>query len=161
MMGQTLKHNAVIDTPVGPLGILMMCESLFKIHFLEKSSPLIPPTTMISTQICQQLENYFFHNPKHIFDLPLFISGTDLQKKVWMALRSIPSGKTVTYGELADQIGTHPRVIGNACRANPIPVIIPCHRVVLKGGLGGFCGRKTGYFMQIKKWLLGYEKLSQ
>ncbi len=87
------------------------------------------------------LDNYF--NKKPSINLPPLdlSSGTDFQKKVWNALLNIPFGKTKTYGEIAELIGCHngARAVGAACGANPIPIIIPCHRVITKNGkLGGF-----------------------
>lgn len=74
------------------------------------------------------------------FDLPLAPSGTDFQNKVWAAMQKIPYGHTQTYGDLARQIQSGPRPVGTACGINPIPIIIPCHRVVAAQGLGGYSG---------------------
>lgn len=86
------------------------------------------------------------------------LKGTEFQKRVWRALCAIPPGTTKTYGELAKQLNTSPRAIGNACRKNPLPIIIPCHRVVAKNSLGGYAGARIGNLLEIKKWLLRYEK---
>lgn len=76
------------------------------------------------------------------FDLPLAPPGSDFQKRVWRAMAEIPYGDTWTYGELARRAETVPRAVGGACGANPIPVILPCHRVVAaNGGAGGFSGK--------------------
>jgi len=103
-----------------------------------------------------ELEKYF-SNPKHIFNLPLDPHGTEFQKRVWKALQEIPSGETLTYGELAKKLNSHPRAVGQACRRNPIPVIIPCHRVVAQNGLGGYSGERIGALMDFKKQLLAHE----
>jgi len=102
---------------------------------------------------CQQL-------PHLKFDVELNTKGTPFQKKVWQALQKIPAGQVMTYGELARQLNTSARAVGNACRANPIPLVIPCHRVVAKSGLGGFSGSKDGAPVKIKAWLLAHEGLS-
>jgi methylated-DNA-[protein]-cysteine S-methyltransferase len=86
------------------------------------------------------------------------LDGTDFQKRVWSELQKIPVGKVVTYGDLAKKLKTSPRAVGNACRANPILIIIPCHRVVGKNSLGGFSGQRAGKWLQIKEQLLKYEK---
>ena len=88
------------------------------------------------------------------------MQGTPFQKKVWLALQKIPAGQVMTYGELAKQLKTSARAVGNACRANPMPLVIPCHRVVAKSGLGGFSGSQEGAPIKIKKWLLEHEGIS-
>ncbi len=89
--------------------------------------------------------------------LPLAPRGTAFQEKVWRALRRIPPGTRVTYGELAERLGTGPRAVGGACRANAIPLLIPCHRVVAARGDGGFAGHTRGHWLEIKRWLLEHE----
>ncbi|MCP4042152.1 MAG: MGMT family protein, partial [Gammaproteobacteria bacterium] len=83
--------------------------------------------------------------------------GTDHQLRVWNALGEIPPGETMTYGELARHLGSGPRAVGNACRSNPVPIVVPCHRVVSATGLGGFMGDTAGEPMAIKSWLLRHE----
>jgi len=103
-----------------------------------------------------QLDAYFADGAAG-FDLQLELSGTDFQRSVWQALQTIPSGTTVTYGELAERLGTSARAIGGACRANPCPIVVPCHRVVAKQGLGGFAGDTSGRKLDVKRWLLFHE----
>ncbi|HEV2613720.1 MAG TPA: methylated-DNA--[protein]-cysteine S-methyltransferase [Gammaproteobacteria bacterium] len=86
------------------------------------------------------------------------LTGTDFQKRVWAELLKISPGKTVTYSELAKKLNSHPRAIGQACRANPLPIIIPCHRVVGKNNLGGYFGHTHGKLLDKKKRLLALEK---
>ncbi|HAJ71366.1 MAG TPA: cysteine methyltransferase, partial [Methylophilaceae bacterium] len=74
----------------------------------------------------------------------------------WSAISAIPLGQTRTYSELAAQIGSGPRAVANACGANHLPLVVPCHRVVAKNGLGGFMGGKEAG-LKIKKWLLQHE----
>jgi len=88
---------------------------------------------------------------------PLRAEGTAFQRRVWAALLEIPPGSRLTYGALADRLGTSPRAVGGACRANPIPLLIPCHRVVAAGGAGGFAGHREGRWVEIKRWLLAHE----
>lgn len=104
---------------------------------------------------CQQLVSYL-KQPTTFFDLPLDQQGTVFQQKVWQAIATIPCGQTRTYGELALQIGSGPRAVANACGANQLPLVIPCHRVVAKNGLGGFMQGKQNS-LAIKKWLLQHE----
>jgi len=105
--------------------------------------------------VLSQLESYLNGRLKR-FDCPLDLRGTPFQKKVWSKLAKIPYGKTRSYQEIAKAIG-HPkafRAVGNANGSNPIPIILPCHRVIeSNGGLGGF-----GHGIKVKKQLLGFEK---
>lgn len=83
----------------------------------------------------------FFDGQRKDFDLPLKPHGTTFQKKVWSALEKIPYGKTKVYGDVAKTLKSHARAVGGACGKNPIPIIIPCHRVLAKNGsLGGYSG---------------------
>jgi methylated-DNA-[protein]-cysteine S-methyltransferase len=83
--------------------------------------------------------------------------GTFHQKKVWQCLCEIPRGATRNYGDLARELHSAPQAVGQACGANPIPIIIPCHRIVGKAGLGGFAHHRNGNFIDIKRWLLEHE----
>ncbi|MBF0265617.1 MAG: MGMT family protein [Gammaproteobacteria bacterium] len=94
----------------------------------------------LTLEVCQQLQEYF-KSAQFKFNLPLhFCSATKFQKKVWNRLLNIPVGKTITYGELAAEVKSGARAVANACRQNRFPIIIPCHRVVSKNGLGGYDG---------------------
>jgi methylated-DNA-[protein]-cysteine S-methyltransferase len=99
----------------------------------------------------------YFADGAFRFDLPLGLQGTDFQRQVWQLLRGIPAGATVTYGELAGQLGGSPRAVGGACRANPCPIVVPCHRVLAKDGPGGFAGGTGGRRLAVKLWLLRHE----
>ena len=118
----------------------------------------------LEQQIKYQFEQYFLSD-KFRFSLPYqFIKGTRFQQKVWHALTEIPTGKVMTYGQLAEKLHSSPRAVGNACRNNPLPIMIPCHRIVSASGIGGYAGdtlalQKTDIdFLVIKKWLLAHER---
>ncbi len=83
-------------------------------------------------------------DPHFVFSLPLAPAGSAFRQRVWSALRAIPPGEVRTYGELARRLGSSARAVGGACRANPLPLVVPCHRVVAAGGLGGFAGHRDG-----------------
>jgi methylated-DNA-[protein]-cysteine S-methyltransferase len=100
-----------------------------------------------------QLHEYF-DGGRCAFDLPLRPAGTRYRRRVWQALREIPYGETRTYAEIAEQAGGSARSVGNANAANPIPILIPCHRVVAAGGLGGYSG---GEGLATKRLLLALE----
>lgn len=103
--------------------------------------------------VARQLEEYF-NGRREDFDVPLDERGSPFQRQVWAALRRIPFGQTITYGELAERLGRlgAARAVGAANGANPIPIVTPCHRVVARGGLGGFAGG-----LDLKRRLLGLE----
>ena len=108
-------------------------------------------------QITQEILAYL-QRPHQAFSLPAQLSGSAFQQKVWLAILAIPLGQTRTYSELAAQLQSGPRAVANACGANRLPLLIPCHRVVAKNGLGGFMrGDKNG--LSIKRWLLAHEGL--
>ena len=110
----------------------------------------------ILLQAQQQMQTYC-EQPRHVFALPLRMRGTPFQQRVWQALQNIPAGEVRTYGELAQQLKSSPRAIGGACRANPLPIIVPCHRVVSRQGMGGYSGETAGANMDIKRGLLRHE----
>ena len=99
----------------------------------------------------------YFSDPAQAFDLPLDIRGSEFQLRVWRSLAEIPVGQPLTYGALAERLGSGARAVGNACRRNPLPLILPCHRVVAKSGPGGFAGSTEGGFAPIKQALLAHE----
>ncbi len=86
------------------------------------------------------------------------LSGTQYQKRVWKAIAAIAPGTTASYTEVAEQLQSCPRAVANACGANRIPILIPCHRVVAKSGIGGFM-RSHPNGVAIKRWLLKHEGL--
>jgi methylated-DNA-[protein]-cysteine S-methyltransferase len=106
------------------------------------------------SEALRQLRAYFT-DPHYCFHLKLdFGEASAFQRRVWAALQEIPAGRVMTYGYLAARLGTSARAIGAACRSNPIPIIVPCHRVVAAQGLGGYMG---GRGLAYKHWLLHHE----
>lgn len=104
----------------------------------------------------RQLRRYL-DDPTLPPDIDLLLSGTPFQRRVWQALLAIPAGQVMTYGGLARHLGSSPRAVAQACRRNPYPVVIPCHRLVASQGLGGYNGATRGPAIEIKRWLLGHE----
>lgn len=153
---QAQPYSCAIDSPLGKLGLTIVGSTLVGIQFLPSSTPLLVAQDLSARKIVAAIQNYFC-NPKLQFKFKVQAQGTPLQQKIWRTLQKIPCGKTITYGELAQKISTSPRVIGNACRHNPIPIVIPCHRVVAKNTLGGYCGKTDNDFLKIKKWMLLHE----
>jgi len=116
-----------------------------------------------SKKVKDELECYF-NDPSFQFSLACdILQGTPFQQRVWQALKAIPSGHVKTYGELAKELNSSARAVGNACRHNPFPVIIPCHRIVSASGIGGYAGDTLDLqkgqinYLQIKQWLLAHE----
>jgi methylated-DNA-[protein]-cysteine S-methyltransferase len=110
----------------------------------------------ILTNTISQLSTWF-NNPNFTFSVPTNPSGTPFRKAVWSQISSIPIGSTKSYGEIAKQLGSSARAVGQACGDNPLPIIIPCHRIVSSTGLGGFNHSKGDELLGIKKWLLARE----
>jgi methylated-DNA-[protein]-cysteine S-methyltransferase len=148
-------YDAVVASPLGRLGIRART-ALTSIDFVSGRTALRAPVTALARRVARELRIYFA-DPRHRFALPLAASGTAYQRQVWRAMRRIPAGRVRSYGELARDLGSAPRAVGGACRANPIPIVVPCHRVVSSSGLGGFMGATRGRALEIKRWLLRHE----
>lgn len=149
-------YSAIISTPIGKLGLETAREKLVRIRFLSANNQIFNPVDNFTQSVVQELSAYF-KNPKHSFKMNYELNGTEFQQKVWEAILSIKVGKTLTYSDLAKELNTGPRAIGNACRHNLIPIIIPCHRITAVTGLGGYSGAIEGGLPVIKQWLLNHE----
>jgi len=125
-----------ISSPIGRLTIEEAGDKIVAIRWGEapggNGSPLL-------AEAARQLAAYFA-GQLHDFDLPLAPEGTPFEGRVWAAMRGIPYGETRSYGDLAGATGSAPRAVGRACGRNPIPIVVPCHRVLAKSGLGGYSG---------------------
>jgi methylated-DNA-[protein]-cysteine S-methyltransferase len=149
-------YHAIISSPIGKLGIESAQNKLVRITYLSSDNQIFNPVDSFTQSVVRELSAYF-KNPKHRFKIAYELEGTEFQKRVWQALLSTKLGETLTYSDLAKILKTGPRAIGNACRHNPIPIIVPCHRVLAVGGLGGYGGEKIGGLPVIKQWLLTHE----
>ena len=138
------------------LGIHTAGESLTHIEYLPKGAATLAPVDRFAERVCRQIERYL-DDPEYRFNLPFNYRGTDFQCRVWRAIHAIPSGRTLTYLDVARQLRTAPRPVGGACGANRIPLVIPCHRVVGSDGIGGFMHASRGFPVEIKRWLLKHE----
>lgn len=152
-----MSYQAVFAAPFAALGIRTARGCLAGIDFLPPGTPSRSAQDEFTARVCEQLAAYLA-DPGYVFDLPLSVVGTPFRQKVWQALCAIPPGAPLTYGELARRLGSAARAVGQACGANPIPIVIPCHRVVGKRGLGGFMGHGSGDPLDIKRWLLCHEQ---
>lgn len=149
--------DAVVTAPGFALGVRIDGDAIAEIEFLPPTTPARAPVDELARRACRQLEAYL-GDPAAPFDLPLQPRGTPFQRRVWQAIRAIPRGETATYGALAQQLNSAPRAIGQACGANPYPVVVPCHRVVGAAGLGGFAHARAGLLLEVKRWLLTHER---
>jgi methylated-DNA-[protein]-cysteine S-methyltransferase len=148
-----------LDSPVGRLLLARDAAGLRLIHF-QNGRPERPPRDWASRDdafddVAAQLSEYFA-GERRAFDLPLAPEGTPFQQRVWTALLDIPYGETISYGELASRIGRRSasRAVGLANGSNPLPIVIPCHRVI------GSNGKLTGYGggLPLKERLLALER---
>jgi len=154
-------YDAILPAPFGALGVhigVHLGETcLRQFIFLPPGTPAHASDSPLIQRTAEQLAAYFSHSG-HRFQLPLDPLGTAFRQRVWQALLGIPAGQTVTYGQLAERLGSSARAVGQALGDNPLPIVIPCHRVVAAdGGLGGFNHSHTGYSLDIKRWLLAHE----
>ena len=154
-----MSYAAVIDTPIPgvKLGIRHGREGVSCIDFLSRETPALTPQTPLAELAAVELTAYF-DDPRRPFMVHLELAGSPYLRRVWHTLSLLPAGMTVTYGRLAEQLGTGARAVGGACRANPVPIIVPCHRVVSSTGAGGYGGAVEGRHMEIKHWLLQHER---
>ncbi len=146
---------AVLSTPL-PAGWRIALhgdeQALHAAELVPPSTALQPPATPFGMAAAAAIDHFFAGTP---IDLPLAPSGTPYQQRVWQALLAIPRGSTRQYGEIAAELASGARAVAAACRANPIVLLIPCHRVVASSGIGGYMGRTAA--IDLKSWLLAHE----
>jgi methylated-DNA-[protein]-cysteine S-methyltransferase len=145
-----MLSSVVIDSPVGQLTVSATPEAITSIAWTH--DPQGEPNALL-VEARRQFQAYFAGRLR-CFDLPLTITGSPFDKRVWDAMRQIPYGQTRSYGELAMEVGSGPRAIGGACGRNRLPIVIPCHRVLASNGIGGFSG---GTGLPTKRTLLALE----
>ena len=148
--------DVIVEFPKMKVGVRTQEGRVVEIRYLPPATATLAPTNPLAATAKEQLERYR-ENPDAGFDLPLRVEGSALERAVWNAMCAIPRGGTRTYGELARELGSDPRVIGQACGDNRLPIVIPCHRIVAADGLGGFAHATSGYLLEVKRWLLMHE----
>ena len=148
--------DVTVDFPKMKVSVETREGRVVEIRYLPLSSPGIAARNALAERAARQLEAYRA-DPDARFDLPLLVEGTPFQLRLWEALRAIPRGKSLTYGELARRLGAEARAVGQACGDNRLPIVIPCHRVVAADGIGGFAHATGGYLLEAKRWLLAHE----
>ena len=158
-MTQAIKQCEIRlqQSPIKRLFIKMINEQLVGVSMTEdETTPCSSPDSKITQELEQQLNNYVAqaHND---WSVELYQQGTEFQRRVWHYLQTIPVGETQSYGQIAKALSSSARAVGNACRANPYLLVVPCHRVIAKSGIGGFAGDNDGHAVAIKRWLLEHE----
>lgn len=143
----------LMDSPIGPLLLVEDGGQMAEIRFAEGDEPDRDKTPLL-TRARSQIEEYFAGRRKK-FDLPLVPARTGFQQRVRETMISIPWGQTLSYGEIAHIAGGAPRAVGQACGANMLPLVVPCHRVLAATGIGGYSGAKG---LDTKRFLLTLEK---
>jgi methylated-DNA-[protein]-cysteine S-methyltransferase len=158
--GVRTTYHTVISSPIGEILLTADEKGLTGINFQDARGARTPPSDSIKSaapfkEAARQLKAYF-RGELYKFDIPLSVKGTVFQLRVWKALSTIPYGKTVSYGEVAKRIGrpAASRAVGAANRSNPLPIVLPCHRVI--GSDGRLTGNAGG--LHLKEYLLKLEK---
>ena len=152
----SVHYQAIVAAPGFCLGVQCDADEITGIDFLEPG-PAQEAGSALAAEAVRQLEAYLA-DPAYTFNLPLRPAGTSFQRRVWQQIAAIPGGRTQTYGQLAKNIKNAPRAVGQACGANPYPVVVPCHRIIATGGgLGGFARERGGFLLDVKRWLLQHE----
>jgi methylated-DNA-[protein]-cysteine S-methyltransferase len=148
--------QAVVAAPTFCLGVRCDEAEILALEFLPPRAELAP-TNALAAEAVRQLRAYLA-DADFAFCLPLQPAGTRFQRRVWEQIAQIPSRQTRSYGDVAKAIKSAPRAVGQACGANPYPVVVPCHRVIAAGGgLGGFARQGGDFFLDVKRWLLAHE----
>jgi len=151
------QYDAIFTTDFATIGIQLDGSSLTKVEYLNRRKTK-RPATKLAEDIQKKIENYL--DPKsnsRAIKVDVKLDVTVFQKKVLKQLMQIPYGETRTYGEIANKLKTSPRAVGNACRNNPVSIIIPCHRVVAANSIGGYGGATDGPVLDRKIQLLRLE----
>ncbi len=153
-----MTSQLVMESPVGPMRLAADDEAITQVMFAEPDAVLTDPGEEVSpllSEAARQLRAYFAGDLRE-FDLPVTSRGTAFQRRIWSQLERIPYGVTSSYGEIAGRLGLPmgaSRAVGTANGANPIAIVVPCHRVIgAKGKLIGYAGG-----LERKKYLLNHE----
>lgn len=153
--------NAILTAPFGRLGVRTEDDAIVDIKFVLSERDITQPhhdETPAIGVLRLALAAYWRDASASLAHVPVKLQGTAHQLRVWQALTRIRPGETRCYGEVAVEMGSAAQAVGQACGANPLPLLIPCHRVVSRTGLGGFMQRRNGEALFIKQWLLTHER---
>ena len=178
-MTESGAYAAKVNAPFAVLGLRTNGSAVTGLSYLPADESLQAPCDRIAERAVREIERYLADS-QFRFSVPLAPGGTPFQQRVWEAIRAVPISESRTYGEIARAVRSAPRAVGQACGANRIALIIPCHRVVgSRGALGGFMGKlgsdsnfsgsglssvhllklesDPSFPIEIKRWLLTHE----
>lgn len=151
------NYSTIFTAPFARIGICTEDDVIVRLDYLLSSESTMRPKNALASEARRQIQAYL-KDAAFRFDLPLRMTGSEFQRSVWREIARIPSGRTRTYGELARVIGSAARPVGGACGSNPIPLIVPCHRVLAASGrIGGFMHSVGDGPLGVKRWLLCHE----
>jgi methylated-DNA-[protein]-cysteine S-methyltransferase len=142
-----------------PFGYVCVCSSSDHVTRIELLASKVSSNSRLNKfakEARKQVKAYL-KNSRFTFDLPIEINGSAYRKQVWNEIVKIPARETRTYGDIATLVGSSARAVGGACGDNVLPILIPCHRVVARAGLGGFMHSSGGFSLKVKWWLLNHE----
>lgn len=150
------EFDAVVPAPFGAVGVIAPGDVLIELVFLPAGARK-PPRTAAAALAESQLRDYLDGRSRQLPSVSL-PPGSEFRRRVWTCISAIPAGATRTYGEIAAELGSSARAVGQACGDNPLPLFIPCHRVVAAQGPGGFAHAGGGFHQSVKTWLLAHER---
>lgn len=149
--------DAIIQLPWIRFGIRTRDDRLVATEFLGPDCGLFDPAPgSLAAEVVRQLSRYVDDAAFRV-DLPMENVGTEHQQAVWQCMMNIPVGEVRSYGDVARELGSSAQAVGNACHANNIPILVPCHRVVAARSIGGFSGDREGGMVNVKRELLQHE----
>ena len=152
--------HARLAAPFGVVGVRIAGEGadavVAVVTYLAPGTEPHAPTHELAGRFARELERYL-DDPAYRFGVPCAPAGTVFRHRVWAAISAIGSGATRRYGEIARDLGSSARAVGQACGDNPLPLVVPCHRVVAASGPGGFAHASDGWLLRTKQWLLAHE----
>ena len=150
-----VRVAAAVTAPFGGIEVESDGESITGLRFVRRARAMEPAHELAARAAVQLMA--YLTDPQLRFDLPLKVRGTEFQRQVWQSIAAIPCGTTRSYGDIAAELQTPARAVGQACGDNRLPVVIPCHRVIGADSLGGFAHAKDGFELTFKRWLLEHE----
>ena len=152
----TTPPTIVIATPFARLGARIAAGFIQEIRFLPPETALQTINSPLQGQFESEIARYVA-DPHYRPQLPCAPRGTAFQQSVWHSISTIKTGKLKRYGDIARELNSAARAVGQACGANPFPIAVPCHRVLAQSGLGGFAHTNNGWLIDTKRWLLQHE----
>ena len=149
-------YQTCISAPFGYVCVYSSTNYVTRLALLASKVPSNSRLNKFAKEAREQVKAYL-KNSAFKFDLPIKITGSAYRKLVWNEIVKIPARETRTYGDIATLVGSSARAVGGACGDSVLPILIPCHRVVARAGLGGFMHSSGGFSLKVKWWLINHE----